>query len=53
MSYKTGTTEYSTAIQFGKYVWLTIQMYNTITGNQVVPDNISKPTKNIYVYGGS
>lgn len=53
MIHKTGTTEYSTAIQFGKYVWLTIQMYNTIIKSQVVPDNISKPTKIIYVQGGS
>ena len=53
MNYKTGTAEYSTAIQFGKYVWLTIQMYNTWNGAQVVPDNISKPTEDIYVYGAS
>lgn len=53
MIHKTGTTEYSTAIQFGKYVWLTIQMYNTHSKAQVVPGNISKPTKNIYVYGAS
>lgn len=53
MIHKTGTTEYSTAIQFGKYVWLTIQMYNTHSKAQVVPGNISKPTKNIYVYGAA
>lgn len=28
-------------------------MYNTHSGAQVVPGNISKPTKNIYVYGAS
>ena len=28
-------------------------MYNTWNGAQVVPDNISKPTKDIYVYGAA
>lgn len=49
MIHKTGTTEYSTAIQFGNYVWITLQMYDATSGRQVVPNNIAKPTKNIYV----
>ena len=28
-------------------------MYNTYSKAQVVPDNISKPTEDIYVYGAS
>lgn len=47
--HKTGSTTWSTAIQFGNYVWIILQMDNATSGRQVVPNNIAKPTKNIYV----
>ena len=47
--HKTGSTTWSTAIQFGNYVWIILQMDNVTSGRQVVPNNIAKPTKNIYV----
>lgn len=49
MMHKTGATSWSTAIQFGKYVWLTLQISNASNGISVVPTNISNPTKDIYV----
>lgn len=49
MMHKTGSTSWSTAIQFGKYVWLTLQISNASNGISVVPTNISNPTKDIYV----
>lgn len=49
MMHKTGSTSWSTAIQFGKYVWLTLQIANASNGISVVPTNISNPTKDIYV----
>ncbi len=49
MMHKTGSTSWSTAIQFGKYVWLTLQIDNASNGISVVPTNISNPTKDIYV----
>ena len=49
MMHKTGSTSWSTAIQFGKYVWLTLQIADASNGISVVPTNISNPTKDIYV----
>lgn len=49
MIHKTGSTAWSTAIQFGKYVWLTLQMNPATSGTKVVPSNISNPTQNVYV----
>ena len=49
MMHKTGSTSWSTAIQFGKYVWLTLQISDASNGISVVPTNISNPTKDIYV----
>lgn len=50
MIYKTGTTSQSTAIQFGKYVWIMLQVGHN---GQVVPNNISKPPDSIYVTGNN
>lgn len=51
MIHKTGTISggRTTAIQFGKYVWLTLQMDNAPNDSLVVPNGISRPTKDIYV----
>lgn len=49
MIHKTGSTSYSTAIQFGNYVWLTLSTDKATSNCQVVPYNISNPTKNVYV----
>lgn len=49
MIHKTGSTAWSTAIQFGKYVWLTLQMNPATSGTKVVPSNISNPTQDVYV----
>lgn len=49
MIHKTGSTSYSTAIQFGNYVWLTLSIDKATSNCQVVPYNISNPTKNVYV----
>lgn len=49
MIHKTGSTSYSTAIQFGNYVWLTLSTNKATSNCQVVPYNISNPTKNVYV----
>lgn len=49
MIHKTGTTTVSTAIQFGKYVWIMLQIGWATNGLKIVPTNISKPTKDIYV----
>lgn len=49
MIHKTGTTAQSTAIQFGKYVWIMLQIGWATNGLRIVPTNISKPTKDIYV----
>lgn len=49
MIHKTGSTSWSTAIQFGKYVWLTLQMNPATNGTKVVPNGISNPTQNVYV----
>lgn len=46
---KHGSTYQSTAIQFGNYVWLTLQIGEASNGISVVPTNISNPTKDIYV----
>lgn len=43
---KTGTTAQSTAIQFGKYVWI---MLNTNKAGKIVPNNISNPPNTIYI----
>lgn len=48
MIHKTGSTSYSTAIQFGNYVWLTLYIDKATSNCQVVPYNISNPTKNVY-----
>ena len=53
MIHKTGATTCSTAIQIGKYVWVTIQTYVPQDRYQIIPDNISKPTKRVYIYGGN
>lgn len=49
MIHKTGSTTWSTAIQFGKYVWLTLQMNPATNNTKVVPSGISNPTKDVYV----
>ena len=46
---KHGSTYWSTAIQFGNYVWLMLQIDEASNGISVVPTNISNPTKDIYV----
>ena len=46
---KHGSTYWSTAIQFGNYVWLMLQIGEASNGISVVPTNISNPTKDIYV----
>ena len=46
---KHGSTYWSTAIQFGNYVWLMLQIVEASNGISVVPTNISNPTKDIYV----
>lgn len=46
---KHGSTYWSTAIQFGNYVWLMLQIGEASGGISVVPTNISNPTKDIYV----
>lgn len=46
---KHGSTYWSTAIQFGNYVWLMLQISEASNGISVVPTNISNPTKDIYV----
>lgn len=46
---KHGSTYWSTAIQFGNYVWLMLQIAEASNGISVVPTNISNPTKDIYV----
>lgn len=46
---KHGSTYQSTAIQFGNYVWLMLQIGEASNGISVVPTNISNPTKDIYV----
>lgn len=46
---KHGSTQWSTAIQFGNYVWLMLQIDEASNGISVVPTNISNPTKDIYV----
>lgn len=46
---KHGSTYWSTAIQFGNYVWLMLQIGEASNDISVVPTNISNPTKDIYV----
>lgn len=46
---KHGSTYWSTAIQFGNYVWLMLQISEASNGISVVPPGISNPTKDIYV----
>lgn len=47
--HKSGSTTWSTAIQFGNYVWIILQMDDATSGRRVVPSNIARPTKDIYV----
>lgn len=46
---KHGSTYYSTAIQFGRYVWLMLEIGEATNGIAVVPTNISNPTRDIQV----
>ena len=46
---KQGSTQWSTAIQFGDYVWLMLEIGEASNGIPVVPTNISNPTRDIQV----